>query len=291
MDYNIVTEYQKRVNRAIHYIELNYREKITLQELADYCGFSAWHFHRIFRGYTGETLAGFLTRIRLEKSAGMLRYNPDKSITDIALANGFNSSQYFAKIFTKTYGIAPSVFRKNEGLDISLKKERAGYDFSGYSESECVTEYLDDIPVIFLYNTVNYDIPTIGNAWNELLSAAFRYNLFGKNTKMIGVSFDNPEFSDKEKTRYYACIAPENKKYDTNLFGSYTISGGKYICADFYDLPANVGHFYDFLFTVVLPRLEKYPADKPAFDICLNNPNIDPEGKLKMKICIPVENQ
>ncbi len=64
--------YIERINRVIDYIELNLANEIKLDDLAQIACLSKFHFHRIFLSFTNEPLYSFLTRLRTERSAGLL---------------------------------------------------------------------------------------------------------------------------------------------------------------------------------------------------------------------------
>jgi AraC family transcriptional regulator len=65
---------------------------MSLGALARVAAFSPFHFHRVFRPVTGETLFGFIQRVRLERSAGALLAVPDRSVLEVALDHGFSSA-------------------------------------------------------------------------------------------------------------------------------------------------------------------------------------------------------
>ena len=69
-------EYAFRINRVIDYIEANIDVDLSLETLSGIANFSKFHFHRIFRAMVGETLNQFIQRIRLEKAAAQLIFNP-----------------------------------------------------------------------------------------------------------------------------------------------------------------------------------------------------------------------
>src|SRR5262250_3772093 len=105
-------EYAQRINRVIDYLRENLDRQVKLEELAKVACFSEFHFHRIFRAVSGETLNNFTNRLRLEKAARLLRYS-DQSLTDIALDCGFSSSATFSRAFQSGYDTSPSQFRKS----------------------------------------------------------------------------------------------------------------------------------------------------------------------------------
>jgi AraC family L-rhamnose operon regulatory protein RhaS len=58
----------------------------------------------------------YLNDCRLDLASRFLRKSPGQSVLDIALACGFSSSQYFATVFTRRYGVSPSRFREALGV-------------------------------------------------------------------------------------------------------------------------------------------------------------------------------
>ena len=60
-------EYEKRVHRVIDHIRDHLADELTLAALARVAAFSPFHFHRVFAAITGETLFGFIQRVRIER--------------------------------------------------------------------------------------------------------------------------------------------------------------------------------------------------------------------------------
>jgi AraC family L-rhamnose operon regulatory protein RhaS len=63
----------------------------------------------------------YLNQCRLERAAQQLRTQPELSVTEIAFANGFNSSQYFATRFRRRYNVSPTRF-VSERINTVFKK-------------------------------------------------------------------------------------------------------------------------------------------------------------------------
>ena len=102
--------YTDRINRAIDYVTKNLAEPLSLEDVANVACFSTFHFHRIFRAQTGETLAQFIKRLRLERAVYLLSHRPSTSLTQVALACGFSSSSDFSRSFRSHFGIPPRMF-------------------------------------------------------------------------------------------------------------------------------------------------------------------------------------
>jgi len=85
-------------------------EQWTLDRMASHCGMGVTAFSKYCRELVNIGPMEYLNQCRLERAAQQLRTGPELSITEIAFANGFNSSQYFATCFRRRYRISPSRF-------------------------------------------------------------------------------------------------------------------------------------------------------------------------------------
>jgi AraC-like DNA-binding protein len=80
----------------------------TINSMAEHCRMGVTAFSKYCRELVNAGPMEFLNRCRLDRAAQLLREKKDLSITDIALACGFNSSQYFATRFRQRFHMSPS---------------------------------------------------------------------------------------------------------------------------------------------------------------------------------------
>lgn len=102
---------QSEIVDAIHYINKNFREQITLDEVADLVHLSKYHFCRLFHSATGATFLEYLHNVRLAKVHKML-IETELPISDIAARTGFTSTAHLTRIFRQVYKVSPREFRK-----------------------------------------------------------------------------------------------------------------------------------------------------------------------------------
>lgn len=100
----------ERFTPVFQYIEQNHQKEITVDHLAQIAGLSRYHFSRLFKELTNKTITEYINKIRIDKAEYLLR-NTTMSVSEVALASGFNDIYYFSKIFKKTRQIAPSELR------------------------------------------------------------------------------------------------------------------------------------------------------------------------------------
>ncbi|ABV38231.1 DNA gyrase inhibitor [Shewanella sediminis HAW-EB3] len=142
------TDYLQRLKPVIRYLEQNFNQPLNLPEVAAKANISPYHFHRIFKAVTNETLAEYLRRLRLERIATDLFYK-QVSITELALENGFSSSQSLAKAFKQRFGLTPSELREcesNEKLCQLMRNSKIGHTLRNIGNAnQSETPYHGDI--------------------------------------------------------------------------------------------------------------------------------------------------
>lgn len=100
------------VNRIINYLNENYENKISLEQIAHNIYLSPVYISKIFKEETGESPINYLIKIRLEKAKDIL-LNPDSgSIKSIANQVGYDDVYHFSKLFKKYYGVSPLYYKK-----------------------------------------------------------------------------------------------------------------------------------------------------------------------------------
>ena len=98
---------------ATKYIYKNFRKPLSLEEVSAQAALSPTYFSKKFKQVTGMGFKEYLNFVRL-KHAQTALLTTSNTITDIALENGFNDSNYFKDLFKKVYGKSPREFRKSK---------------------------------------------------------------------------------------------------------------------------------------------------------------------------------
>lgn len=100
------------IKNAIGFMEKNYANSFSLDDIASEIGMSPTYFSRFFKKNTGETFYSYLNKIRLYYAHREL-LNSDLSITEIAYNNGFANVKSFIEVFKKVYKTTPSKYKRN----------------------------------------------------------------------------------------------------------------------------------------------------------------------------------
>lgn len=104
------------IAETIAYMESHLKSPLTVAETAEKCGYSLFHFTRLFQGVTGHTPKDYFLRRRLSEAALHLTEREDR-ILDVALDWGFQNHESFTRAFRRIMGCTPQEFRKVKILD------------------------------------------------------------------------------------------------------------------------------------------------------------------------------
>lgn len=109
---------QKLMEQATEIVERNLdNPNFNLTDFASEIYLSRTNLFNKIKGITGQTPNEFIINIRMKKSLQLLLNFPEKSIDEISMEVGFNSTSYFIKSFKKQYGITPAQYRKDKKIN------------------------------------------------------------------------------------------------------------------------------------------------------------------------------
>jgi AraC-like DNA-binding protein len=99
------------IQELIRYVNANYREKITIDELAFLFNTNRATLCKEFKRTTGKTVIGYVNDKKYEKAKKMI-IDTNDTFTHIAQELNFESIHYFTRFFKKMSGMTPKDFRK-----------------------------------------------------------------------------------------------------------------------------------------------------------------------------------
>ena len=105
----IVTGSSKIINRALAFIDSAYNKNISLNDISENLGVTPFYISKVLKKRTGKNFTDLVAEKRIEKAKKMLVTN--KSIKEITFEVGFNSQNYFTKVFKKYTGLTPTDYK------------------------------------------------------------------------------------------------------------------------------------------------------------------------------------
>ena len=112
----------ERIVAAKVFIDENYHQPISLDEISQKAFLSPYHFHRLFRYVYKRTPHQYLTSKRIERAKSLLSEN--KQVSEVCSKVGFESLGSFSVLFKKEIGFAPTYYRNMAWLKKQQAKEQ-----------------------------------------------------------------------------------------------------------------------------------------------------------------------
>jgi len=267
--------WRSRLERAATLLSERLDNPPSLEELAKAAAVSPFHFHRIWRALTGETVRQTLLRLRLEVSRELLQ-TKNASVTETALAVGFGTPQSFARAFRRHTGMTPSAQRA----------QATSTDKVSNHDMKVQIEQRGEIMVVALrregraYSDLN---ATFGTVWSWADATDALKDLAG----IFGIPLDDPESVPEAELRYDACLAlgVATAPAPFHVFGFPAGDYARVRHAGSYD---GLEPKTQYLVGEWLPASGREPADFPAFHQFLNDPDHTPVNELLTYVYLPL---
>jgi AraC family transcriptional regulator len=303
LDKEVQITYTSSVNKALQFMDENLDTNLSLETISKVACFSPFHFHRIFKAITNETLNSYIHRKRIEKVASVLTHKPEVSITELSLLFGFNSNSSLTRAFKKYYNISPSEFRKQKNSrfsKISKIESKNGQERIVFEEYICSINNLKNwiemnakIEIKEMANLELAYVTSIGEhgvttAYDTLVKWATPLGLLkNPDTKMVTIYHDSFKTTNPEKVRMSACITLTDPVKVSGNIGRTSIEKGKFIVGSFVIGLTEFEKSWNSLFVWMAENGYK-KADRNPFEIYHNDYRIHPEKKCIVDYFIPI---
>ena len=317
-------QYHRRITTAMNHIQTHINnatdDGLQLDAVASAASMSPFHFHKVFKAVVGETVADYTRRLKLERAAGLFFYFKHLSVTDVAFALGFSSSQNLAKSFKSQFSMTPSDIKALDDVEQLMhriqqhrKNGNAIADQFSYSDTSHVTQWkstnMNSTALACSETTLNklcpiqlIDLPTqhliyqrlIGTYGEGLQAASAELQAFcTHNSIRVGnpvvINWDNPKITDPAQCRTDVCLTlvddcPTPSPYNTQTIAPQTHAIVRGLVDASFDFEGAWQQLFDGLFSQGLT-----PADTPCYKVMHLN-NSDPaNGIFDVSFCQAID--
>lgn len=297
--------YTKQINKVIDFVISHLDRSMTVEELAEVAGMSAFHFHRVFSEETGETIARFITRRRMEKAGRELSRNYDIPIAEVAFSVGYSSAALFCRNFKTHYGVTATEYRSKKQEENSKNRQSQS---NKKEEISLLTRYLcerktirkgdkimncsfeiknlDPKSVIYYRHQGEYD--KMGPSINKLMQWAYPRGLVNNLPRLGAVYLDDPQITPTDKLQSDIFLVVEGDVKVDGEIGKYTIDGGLYAVGRFEIAMSEFSDAWQSMCGLITEH-GCQSVDGYHHDLYLNNADEHPEKKFIVDICTPVK--
>ncbi len=270
MQEQIKDDYYKRIERAVDFIEENLTKKLTVGIIAQTACFSKYHFIRVFKAVTGETVGSYLRRRRISRSSKDL-INSSRSILSIALDYQFESQEAYSRSFKKVYHTSPGKYRKLNNDQIAygrakLRVERLNHLKSKLTMKPKIME-IERKNLVGMSAKTTISNNTIPQLWNDFMPRIKSI----QNNKKTGYyeicpfdsAFKMEDFTGDMEFVKWAAVEVANLESPTDGLRSIIIEGGLYSVFEHKGSMSKIQLSFDHAYGTWLPN-SNYELDKRA---------------------------
>ncbi len=283
--------YHERIRRVTRHLQEHLDEKTDLDVLAAVACFSPYHFHRVFKGIVGESVAEHVRRLKLERAANRL-WGTALPVTELAFEAGYDTLEAFIRAFRRQFGLPPSVYRR---MERQVRLDDRG-TVRTLSPSEALAHLPEIAPSVVWHEplTVAYVRHTgpyeeCGQAWRKICRWAFARNLVTPRTLFVGLCHDSPEVTAPGHIRYDAAIALDRPVAPEGEVGVQEYPGGEFAVCLHRGPLARIKNTYAALGLRWFPRSGREMRWEPSLEVYLDDPERTPPEQLRVEIRVPLE--
>ncbi len=258
-----------------------------LAELASIAHFSPFHFHRVYRALTGETVGRTVARLRLLRALHLLS-DANTPVTDVALAIGYDTPQSFARAFRDAFDATPSEVRAQPDR-LAAEIARFATPPAGVTRSAALqvsVVSVDPFEVVALRTVGEY--ADLDQAYGRLFAWAASAGVLDDATSLYGLPHDDHRDAAPETFEFDCALGFPVAVAPSEPMRLMTLGGGKYLCL------RHDGHFdaiedsVDRLLRDWLPDSGHALRDAPIHYRYLDDPEHVPEALLRTDVFVPI---
>lgn len=281
--------YEDLILKAVNYVEAHICDNISLEEIAKVVGFSKFHFTRLFKGMTRETINEYIRKRRLTLAARAL-IDTTIPIFQIGLDAGYNSQEAFTRAFKMYMGISPQKYRNGrvhyfnlykeylKELHMQMRKQPISYEVT-----------MIEKPAIYIGGIAlreNVNNLLISQLWNRFCGELHKVSIDPDQVACYGY-----ESLDHEDLPYYLAAIPlDSPELLPAGWTGVHIPAHKYIAFTLNNVIEHIPYAVEEIYKFQLPMMNLKPASNFSFEF-YEEDYVANHSNYTLQIYIPIEEE
>jgi len=268
-------DHAQRMAGIVHGLETSLDEPLDLEALARRAGYAKHHFHRVFRGVIGESVAAHVRRLRLERAARRLRAGAS-NVTDAAFDAGYDAAEAFTRAFAQHFGVAPSEYRDQPAPRVRALAPALG-------APDVIVRIEPAVQVAGLRHVGGW--AGVGAVFEQLVAIAREAGL---EHRLYGLCPDDPDVTPEALLRFDACVALGDHAAPHPLV-PHEIPAGRYAIAVHRGPYTTLSETYLRLIGRWLPHTDYTLSDEPVVEVYLDDARVTPPEQVRTEVRVRID--
>jgi AraC family transcriptional regulator len=262
--------YRARFQKVLEHIDAHLAEELSIARLSEVAAFSKHHFLRQFSELFGISAYKYIQLTRLKRASHQLAFRDGQPVIEIALENGYENPESFARAFKKGIGQTPTEFRKQPQWEPwhatyqPLAELRTQHMQTPYQAHQVKQITVEETPIAVLEH--RGDPRLLGDSIRSFIAWRKQQHLPPSKNATFNILYDDPYEVEPADYRFDLCVATEQPIED-NPFGIIrkTIPAGRCAVLRHIGSDNNLGQSVSYLYSEWLPQSGEEPRDFPLY--------------------------
>lgn len=268
-------DWPQRIDRVIDHARSHPDGDLSVEALARVAHASPFHFGRMFKGHTGETVNRFVRRVRVEKAAELMRSRPDLPLAEVAVAAGLGALSNLSRVFKQVYGIAPTRWDRVARLTPGIEDFADALAALRATAPPLQVQVVERPPLRVAYVRVAtpfFDDGVLAAGYAALCRALDGLGLDRRRLQMVGMSWDNPDTTPIDQVRFDLGFAVPDAVDPHGVLAEYRLPAGRYAQVHVAGGKGHIALAWEALYDRWFPASGHEPADLPGIKFFRRRP-------------------
>jgi len=272
--------HEETIGRITNYIQEHLFEKLEMDELIQKSQLSKYHFREVFKNVTGENIAGYIQRLRIEQIAHLL-LSTDMTLEQIAKQTNYQTKNSLSKAFKKHFGISTTEYKNQKKQSLS---DTNTFDFT-YEIKSIRNLHVLYVEVGNAYkNTSSYR-----TKWSQIFNYMNELGIEKEKLRLVSISLDDPLITHKSQCRLYIGAIIPNHVSVGSKYKTAKLPNGKYAVFKYVGSLSNLHVMYREIYETWLPQSGYHANGTISLEIYLTSPTEVNTNEITTEVYIPIK--
>lgn len=272
--------HEEIIGRITNYIQEHLFEELEMDELISMSRLSKYHFREVFKKVTGENIASYIQRLRIEQIANLL-LSTEMTLEQIANQTNYQTKNSLSKAFRKHFGVSTTEYKKQKA---PFLLNTNGFDFTYEIKS------IHNLHVLYVEVGSAYKNKSIYRAkWSQILNYMNELGIEKEKQRLASISLDDPLITPTNQCRFYIGAIIPNQVSVKSKYKTMKLPDGKYAVFKHVGSLSDLHKMYREIYESWLPQSGYYANGTISFETYLASPIEDDINEITTEIHIPVK--
>lgn len=272
--------HEETIGRITNHIQEHLFEKLEMDELISMSRLSKYHFREVFKKVTGENIASYIQRLRIDQIANLL-LSTEKTLEQIAKQTNYQTKNSLSKAFKKHFGISTTEYKKQKKQTLLSTN---AFDFTYEIKS------IHNLNILYVEVGSAYkNISNYRAKWSQIFNYMTELGVEKDKLRLVSISLDDPLITPTSQCRFYIGAIIPNLVSVGSKYKTMQLPDGKYAVFKHVGSLSDLHIMYREIYETWLPQSGYYANGTISFENYLVSSIEDNANEITTEIYMPIK--